>query len=173
MAESLKVRDVIRNPRSTLAILLMAGAAIAGCGNTKSAEDNPLGVCGSNDYSVGGTTFPESSKVIETAKQDVLTLHARALRVGGSIDLPRYEGRTSTTEITTSPDQLTLNFARTADKASSTDIAIDHINFPIKNKDPQISQGAVMCYTDHGQLVTNGTFETLQQYVRQTESLDK
>lgn len=163
MSEKLR----LTKPRSALAVFLMAGVAIAGCGgNTKSADKIPVGRCGSHDYSKpGGSLSPNISKTLATAKADVLTLQQRALRAGGSIDLPRYDG---TTEIQASPDDLELSFRRT-----SISYVGDHIHFPIHNGNPKVAEGAIACFNASGDLVSNGTFETLEEYVDQTAGLNK
>ncbi len=169
MSESIGIIERLKHPKAAVAVLL-AGLAFAGCGNTKSADTNPLGTCGGLDYSVAETPHPQETvpQALETARQDVLTLQARALKAGGSIDLPRYSGNVvTTTEITASQDDLTLNFAR--DNGWGT--TVDHVKFPVKNGVPQIGEGAVMCFDDNSDLTVNGTFATLRTYVHQTAEL--
>jgi hypothetical protein len=166
MSERLHIKDVLTSPK-TAATILLSSLALAGCGNTKSADTNPLGTCGSNAYSEAASPSPNlsPSQAVATAKQDVLTLQQRALRAGGTIDLPRYD---HTTEIEASQDNLRLSF----DRSDVFEVA-DHINFVIKGPTSQISEGAVMCFAGDNNLEVNGTFTTLQQYVNETASLDK
>ncbi|HEX5456653.1 MAG TPA: hypothetical protein VFW77_04820 [Candidatus Saccharimonadales bacterium] len=179
--EKLKsVKNVITRPRSALAILLMAGTAIAGCGNTISASDRPVGACGSHEYSAPEKYSKAVKKgytekqVLALAKRDVLILQHLALRVGGDIDLPRDESKShkfgyvgDVTEITATPDNLRLNFNR---NGGINTTRVDHVDFPISGDSVDISEGSVMCYDneDYKQLVTNGTYTALQSYVQQT-----
>lgn len=170
MSEQISIIDRLKHPKTTVAILL-AGLAFAGCGNTKSADTNPLGTCGGFDYSAAEASHPSETvpQALATSRQDVLTLQSRTMKAGGSIDLPRYNGNIGTTEITASKDDLTLSFARD----NGVGAAVDHVKFPIKNGVPQIGEGAVMCFDDSGSLSVNGTFTTLQAYVHDTAALNK
>ncbi len=177
MAERSRIKDVITHPRSTLAILLMAGVAIAGCGNTKSADNTPVGKCGGHDYSkASGPLNPGETPrhVISVAEQDVLILHERALNVGGSIDLQRYDDNLNgnVNEVTASQDSMRLNFDRSTWMLDNP--TVDHVDFSIKGNVAHVSKGSVICYdVDNQQLATNGTFGTLQQYTHETTGLDK
>lgn len=176
MSEKSRVKEIIMKPRTAAAILL-AGLAFTGCGVTKSADKIPVGACGSHDYSKADPTSADisTSQAVSIAQQDVLTLQRRALKVGGSIDLPRYgdnqSGDGTVKEVTASQDNLRLNF----DRSSFPDMPrVDHVDFPVHSGTTHVSEGAVTCYdSSDQQVVTNGTFTSLQQYVHQTASLDK
>lgn len=172
MSERNRIIETLKHPKTTAAILL-AGLAFAGCGVTKSADKIPVGPCGSHDYSEAKTGGHNTAQVLATTKRDVLALQRLALRVGGSIDLPRYgDGTDSRTvkEVTATEDNLRLSFDRSSAPASPR---VDHIDFPIVGKQVFVSPGTVTCYADNHQLVVNGTYTSLQDYVHQTEALSK
>jgi hypothetical protein len=168
MSEGLRIRDVITNPR-VIVTTLLASLAFAGCGVTKSSDKIPLGACGRHDYSHAETPAHDKAQILATAKHDVLTLQHLALRVGGSIDLTRYGGNSGSNEdvreVTASEDNLQLSFDRSWFVDSPR---VDHVDFPISGNEVFISEGTVMCYEDNHQLVTNGTYTSLQDYVHQT-----
>ncbi len=176
MSERLKALEKLKKPKSLVAVVL-ASTALAGCGNTMSADDWAVGECGSHDYRRAGASAVEGSvkSIISTAKNNVLELQERALNSGGSIDLGRYPGPASgnegdVVEINASQDKLTLSFDRSG---AFTSPRVDHVDFPIEGDKAQISQGAVVCFNEDSQLVTTGTFDSLQEYVNQTAALGK
>lgn len=159
-------KNAMTRPRSKLAILLLAGTAIAGCGgNSISASDREFGKCGSNPYSKAGfSPFVTKPEALTTATHNVRTLQLRALSNGGDIDIPDTP---QSTDVEASPNSLTLNFFRgEGDK-------IDQVTFPIKGNVPKVSIGAVMCFDTNTTYTVNGTFTSLEQYVEDTAHMDE
>lgn len=163
-------RNILRN-RKVAMMTLLSSLALYGCGNTLSTNDRPVGTCGAHDYSKASDSYTDltPSQALAIARKDATLLQGRALQFGGSIDLPRYTNDYhDTTEIEATQDNLELQFDRSGAIAAPR---IDHVNIPM-NGQPRISVGAIMCFNNND-LTPNGTFASLQRYVRETNQLIK
>lgn len=164
-----RLRAISRHRRKAFAAVL-CGLAIGGCGDSVVANKASVNPCGNKDYNrTSGEVISSTAPLLSRARTDVLTLFTRAKNVGGSINLRRYA---DITEIATTPEELDLSFER-PDNAliPSSDYYEDIVSFPIKDGSTSIAIGAIACYDNHDQLTTNGTYQSLEQYVEETAAL--
>jgi hypothetical protein len=144
------------------AAVTFGAAALGGCaGDNIQANNRPLGACGIRDYQEQDNRFVvrDPQALVSQASGDVRALQQRALRHGGSINLPLYP---ETKEISANRQSLTLSFLR----RQSLDYT-DAVTFPIADGHPVVSIGSVACKVS-GKLYSNGTSYALHRYVAET-----
>jgi len=163
-----RLKDRLSNHRKGMALIL-SGLAIAGCGDSLSANRAAVTTCNDKAYDVAaGQIDTNPSSMLATASRHVIVLHRRAEQQNGSIDLSRYIG---VTEITATPSELTLSFKRPNPEGwPAPSSFVDEVHFPVEKDKAQIAAGAILCFTANG-LESNGTYATLQQYVHETAPL--
>jgi hypothetical protein len=150
----------------------LAATSLAGCDISVNAAHKSVGTCGEKSHAHSRAASPKASspsQLADTARSDVLILQRRALASGGGIDLPRWHGNENVTEIQATTSELTLAFHRNYGGEYNTDT----VHFPVHGTSTSIAVGAIACYNNHNQLVANGTFASLQEYVKETAALDR